>query len=307
MKKFTIITLVLTLCMAILTIPSFAASDTSGEGYTGNELDIVNTQSEFETILELRKKTDEELVEIGLSAKEINEIKSDFLENELLRRATLTQEELKAYGYTDEQIRLLKTYDGEEITSGSQYMALSATCSGNFTSGNCSNKKIRLRYNWEWSSVPVIKMKDKVFVRWQAVKSGGVVVDATVTYAKATVKYYSITTGAYASSKDTTVNGSGGTTVDYRTFNIDMVIDDNYYWAKKGTAYITLNSEDAGYNFKYVDVGGSYGHKTVTCTIGISFPASTYSWVKFTPKLTVSQVTDNDGRIYPSGTVYNYH
>lgn len=305
MKKIMVVFALLLFLVLISAQTTFASID--NEKANSNGVFQNKTISEFDFILELREKSDGELKELGLSQNEIEKVKSNYLEQELLKRSKLPEETLKAYGYNDKQIELLRSYNGESINQGSVFMALSGSCDGYFTSGTCNSTTIRLRYNWEWTIVPVIKMTDKVVVRWQAVKKGGTVADATVTYAKAEVKYYYLPTGAYASDKDTLYSGSGGSTVDYRSFNIPMIKDDNY-WAKKGKVLITLSSSEAGFNFKYADVGGAYGHKIISCTIGFTIPAnSMYSLIKLTPTTKVNQETDNDGRIYPSGTVNNYH
>jgi len=295
MKKF--ISLVL-ICIAIITSFTMAFADT--ELLTNNSIVI----SELELISELRTKSDFELEELGLSKDDISIIKSDYAEKELLRRSKLPIDEMKGLGYSDEQISLLKKYDGSELTKGSVYLALSSTCLGSFSSGTCSGSNIRVRYNWNWTSAPFFNMTDKIAFRWQAVKPNGSYADATVTYSKALAKYYRVTTGVYDSSKDTYYSASLNNIDKTAIFNIPMIKDDNY-WAKSGTVYMYFYA-DGNFTFNYINVGAAYGHKILSGSITVSFPVSTNSWFSFSPSSRVTQETDSSGRVYSNGNVNNY-
>ena len=68
--------------------------------------------TDYERINQLKSMTDMELFAVGLTESDIEEIRNFSYENALLERAAHSHDELIGMGYTEEEIRLLKEYDG---------------------------------------------------------------------------------------------------------------------------------------------------------------------------------------------------
>lgn len=109
MKKCTVIAIVFVLVVSCVSV-AFAAEndkiscsdDQSGVLY-----------SEAEMIL-LSEMDGQQLERKGFTQSEIRDIKKIDYRELILQRAALPYETLRGYGYSDEQIRILKDYKGEE-------------------------------------------------------------------------------------------------------------------------------------------------------------------------------------------------
>ena len=65
--------------------------------------------------VDARNTSNEDLQNRGMSEDQIDLIKSDAIENELLEKAALSVDELSKLGYDNNQIAILKNYDGQAI------------------------------------------------------------------------------------------------------------------------------------------------------------------------------------------------
>jgi len=83
-------------------------------------------------------------------------VKSNAFENELLNRARLSEAELTDLGYTQGQIRLLKSYDGSPLENNPQMRAVTATFSGALYQDIVSKTASATIFTWNWSSAPIV-------------------------------------------------------------------------------------------------------------------------------------------------------
>lgn len=261
MKKQISILLSLVMCIGFA-VPAFASTVDSEKKQTFNELEFY---------LELKDSTDNELHAKGLSEDEINDFKDFSMEEAYLERAELPIETLVAYGYNDEQIEILKAYDGSEITADSSLMkAASDMDISEFEEGSASGDEMEIEYHWKWNIVPVWKTTDTIAVYWEAHDKKGYVIDLDEEDNYADVMYYYLTTGKRASSQDEYVNGSFSSTGNSVSVKIDMAKKDNKYWAKKGIYYVTVSRKESE-KIGDVDFGAAYGHSRLNATALLDF------------------------------------
>ncbi len=112
MKKILSFSLSLALIFA-LSLPAFAAS--SGPDIPTEPAAYSVTVNEYDVYVDARNTSNEDLQNRGMSEDQIDLIKSDAIENELLEKAALSVDELSAMGYDNNQIAILKNYDGQAI------------------------------------------------------------------------------------------------------------------------------------------------------------------------------------------------
>lgn len=82
------------------------------------------------------------------STQETNLIRSDAIENELLRRSKLSTEELYALGYDDEKISILRNYNGERIENVAELRGIFADMTASFTKIYANTSYLCVRADW---------------------------------------------------------------------------------------------------------------------------------------------------------------
>lgn len=257
MKKQVRILLSLVMCIG-LSVPVFASTVDSEKKQTFNELELY---------LGLKDCTDNELRAKGLSENEMSDFRDFSMEEAYLKRAELPIETLVAYGYNDEQIEILKAYDGSAITADSSVMKAASDMEiSEFEEGSASGDEVEIEYHWMWNIVPVWKTTDTIAVYWEAHDKKGYKIDLDRVNNYADVMYYNIATGKRASSQDEHVNGSYSSTENVVSVKIDMAKKDNQYWAKKGIYYVTL-SRKGSEKIGDVDFGVAYGHSRLNALL----------------------------------------
>lgn len=289
----------LSVCVSMVT-PSLAA------GTEKSNSSAATVYNEGQAYVELQSISDTELAHAGYTEEEIAEIRSFSMEDALLERASLPDETLYAYGYTEEQIEVLREYNGAPLTLDSPVLMATSDCVGYFDVGHTSNDSISFSYTWRWNIVPLFKMTDTLVIAWEGVKSSNnEYMDLTPSTNELYLHYYELTTGQRADEKDTSVDGVHVTDENYTSFEMDMAIEDNYYWAKEGVAYLTLYVDNdypgSDTSINYVDLGTGYGHQQLA--MNYSFSVSSSLSVSFSPSVVVSKIAgaSTSGRIYADG------
>ena len=308
-------------CMATSTV-SFAAVATDEQSTIAVEesvqqdaiLDELDTNlvpvqvtyyNEIEEVLQMREATPQELHKMGISQEEANEIAELDIESAYYERAQLPESQLRAYGYTDEQIAVLKAYDGSKITSDSPVVAAAASCTGSASKVSASTSKIAFKYTWTWSSAPVFMRTDKAAVKWKAYNANSVAMDVNCNMST-TVNYYWLSSGNYNSDKKLStslINMNEGCSTDVtmqyakeNNGNADSI------WAKKGTTTVTLTKSSA--NISYIKFSGSYAHARITINGGISVSGDGIS-ISFQPIGSITTHATVNKKLTSSGTLSN--
>ena len=231
-------------------------------------------------------------------------------EDALLERASHTEEELYAMGYTDEQINLLQAYDGSPLTVDNPVIAATAVCTGSVTfhSYNTSTGQLMFLYHFSWSVQPLYGHKDNVAVTWKGVDKDAHYMSSSATYKRGTIYYSSTSTGEDYKSESLALNampGFDGYEAEYES--LQVVPEHNgtlAVWAKEGYLWFGV-TPDGNNTFNMLKVYGAVGHVTkkisASSSIGYSSSGNSYSF-SFTPTDCCQTVGTANYTLKPDGT-----
>lgn len=276
MKKFLSIILSAAL-VCTLFIPAFAAD---------NEPQIVGTTytNEYDYILAIQRATSEELAGMGLTQAQVNEIVSSF-EIALHERAALPEETLVGYGYTQDQIAALRSYnavtvnsiDGNTSLPLSTMRAITGTCTGEITSTYLTTTSATFKYTWSWDHAPIMKLKDSAAIRWLAFDSNGYDIDVTKTSDSSNINYY------WNGSKRFSRTGTKEPDLEFNSLNLQFDESERFQspttmteeaYAGDGYIQVSVKLEPEVKNtISYLKVAALYGHTT----IGADYPSISLS------------------------------
>lgn len=136
MRKF------LSAIIAIIMIFSLSAT-----AFAAETEEVIQTTytNEYDYIVAIQEMSDEELNEIGMTPADVDATVSAFYAA-LAERAALPVETLVGYGYTNEEIAILKSQNATTYSlsssalSDEQMRALTGTCTGTITSSYLSTR-----------------------------------------------------------------------------------------------------------------------------------------------------------------------
>lgn len=267
--------------------------------------DIIETSEEqnfseydyYVIIKELQSHSNADLLNAGWSLNEIEELREISFESALRERAALDEATLKNYGYTREEIILLKQIDaGIMPLNETSFRALLAECDGDFelakdNNGNtlCNNTRWTFIYEWEWTKAPLFMGLDSAAVSWGAYNSNSVWIDTLLVSAKGEGNYYHTVSGAVqkqALTRDQDADFNGA------KYNFHMGVDSvDGSWLKSGTIQVTVKTATGTTSsIHYMKLCGLYGHAkaVITASPGISAGAGDFSWgFSFNPSIRV--------------------
>lgn len=233
-----------------------------------------------------------ELKAQGITTEQINEFKSINFEEGFLEQSKLPEEVLLNFGYTEEQVKLIKNYDGSPITRDSAMVRASASISAGVTLNTSSTSRYKFTYSWVWSGKPISNGTDICAMRWAAYSSSGGPLGASIGTTDSNVEYYDFY-GNFYHSKSPSITEEDDSI--YITFPMEKKnsTGDEYVWAKEGYIKATINKlGTSGMNF--VRIRGAYGRSTskVTPTLNVSSKGVSFS---FSP---ASKITDYVDQAY---------
>lgn len=267
-RKLLYLLLVMVMAMGY-SVPVSAMDDSQNN--ENEQLVVVN---EYDIYVSIRTKSVSAANEEVMEKEQVDLIKSDAIEKELLRLSKLGADELKNLGYNDEQIEILHNYKGESIESNPKLRGVFADLSCGKSKVSASKSKLVMKFTWNWSNPPVLSgsaVEDIVAVRWKGTSpTGGVLnlalnrgeTEYSVTYYTRDGKKSGTRVTSSVSSDDAYGNAYG---------RITMARNQVYY-AKKGEFIIsvgktgTASINEGAFRF-------SYGHPTVGFTPSVSFPS----------------------------------
>lgn len=306
MRKVLSSLLVMVFALVTLSVPTAAVEQVDGvEKYEG-------CTNEYEEIKRLQSKTVLELEELGYTRESAQDlVEFDYVEA-LMERAKEDRNQLLAYGYTEEQVSMLKNMAETGEVKESVLVATSAECDGWFECVEASSASISLEYVWEWSSMPLFTHRDGVALRWQGVNlAGGPLVLRRVTGSSTycEVDYYYILSGEaeYTRSVTCTPEPDFSAVKAFFDMQTDKFDAETEAWAKGGRLGVTL--EKTGTNaINFINVSGKYGHKiaTVTTSIDFSFADDNVGLgISVTPALTTEELAGAMYEVHSNGRVYD--
>lgn len=228
--------------------------------------------SELEAYFDLIESSDSELLKQGFTTNQIDELKAVNFEEGFLEQAKLPEETLLNYGYTEEQVELIKDYDGSPITRGSNMLKASATLTKSVILSSYSSDSYRFRYEWEWNGKPVSNGKDIVAMRWSTFNSNGSTIGSYISNEIANVEYYNFK-GYFEDDADPTVYEDDNSIYSYFPMEKKDKHGDEYIWAKEG--FISARIERLGsQGMDYIRIRGAYGKSTTSAVPCISISGS---------------------------------
>ncbi len=208
--------------------------------------------------------------------KELKSTRANSYSNEYeklyLERASLDKKILKEYGYTDEEIRILKNYKGEPIENYPALSRASATVSAKVRAykGECSPEKMKIYVDWSWSKIPLLcgpGITDRVAIRWKGVDVNGHALEVAHVSSSATISYFH-------NNKKVNERKVTSTLKDvYCAAETPVLMDNGHGTALKGTQQITLE-KTGRYKIGEVGIQFVYGHATLTGGISFGYPSS---------------------------------
>ena len=282
-KKIFLIVLcvIFTAQMTVLTGASEIISD--------DEVNFVT--SELELMRQLKYLSYEELVDLGYSSEEIENIEHvvymQFAEA-IFERAQKSEAELRDLGHSDEQIAIFKSDSFKDITNIYNYLSsdivdieplIFASVTGTISMVSASTASITARFDWEWSSAPFFRGTDMIAVRWQGSDSAGRPLN--VAYCSTQSRHWAF----YYVGNDFIGMGRnpGATVYPYEsaqvTFHMTMWSPNHIRngWARRGYYQVRVNRVGTA-AINEVAFVFAYGHSTLGITPGASFSGLSISF-----------------------------
>lgn len=268
MKKILAIALVFIMTFG-LSVPALATGD--------NQAIYEETYfNEYDYILGIEQASSEELLEMGLTKEQATEIISTFM-NALQERAALPDETLLGYGYTQDEIRTLRTYNSRSTLSPDAMRAITGTCTGQITASWMTEKDATFMYRWEWDHAPVMKLKDSVAMRWIAVDKNADEKNVIISSKSGNINYY------WNGSKRFSRSGTWEPNLEFNSVNLQFEESENFQssttiteeaYAGDGHIKVSIKLKSGVVaSLDYITVAALYGHSTV----GPSFPSISLS------------------------------
>jgi hypothetical protein len=258
--------IVLLLAFSLTSIFTYADSDVkSTKGIEKTSYSI----NEYELVKKLKTCSDETLKEKGYSDSDIKEIKTiDFAER-IKERAKLSDKQLKELKYTDEQIQIFRNFSGSE----KEMIALAATVNGSvmqdtyYYDSAANRTYFTLGFSWYWSSLPFVALTDIVGIGWTEF----MYLNTSTTYTYEKVMYVNCENSAdtYYSSKISAYPNSQTGTCSFKHKATVVNSSQIQYWSESGYGYVKLDKSG-----RVPEVGAkmSYGHGSIGADVSLSFP-----------------------------------
>lgn len=137
-------------------------------------------------MLSISKESPAELSSKGYTLSDISKIQNVTTEyaKHLEKYAKLDAESLKRLGYSSEQIELFRNFVGTESQIRALAATLSLTMYADYVTWSATENRTnaRIRYDFNWSGVPMTKTNDIVAVSWNDWQIGARVSYVTYTH-----------------------------------------------------------------------------------------------------------------------------
>lgn len=236
-------------------------------------------------------------------------ILSNDIENELLRRSQLPDDELHAMGYTDEQIQLLREYNGERLEDYPQIRAATATVTASFSVLNANKITIKLRVNWQWTTLPLAKssaIKDLLAIGWKGTDSEGHELNVAYTPGQSfsQVFYYesnTSTTGLVRKYDITCSDAYSNISSKFPMAYYSSMTNNSNWYARKGSFVITVERTGSVY-IKEVAFAFAYAHSKLGINLSYTFKIEDMS---FSFSMTSANMCTRSVRVLHDGTCIN--
>lgn len=234
----------------------------------------------------------------SLSEERYEELTSNKIEEEFLYRASLPRNVLKEYYcYTDEQIDILKAYQGDRLETCPEMRILAATLALTMRPVLTTDTRMTVLISWSWSAKPTVGSRESLVVTWDATYEDGLNNNMRFDSVNSTVKveYLSVSgTEDYAPP----INSSNSVYYGVSTqFSMDEAFDTIGYWAKSGDMYVCtdlVNQTSGPRLYEYV-IHCEYG----SYPFDISYSIDILSFLSINYGRDVNVIVELDGIYQP--------
>lgn len=286
MKK-NILTIITVLMLAVvLTIPSTVFAESNGKLYSSlNEDNVIsfkdsdeyfgnNTEydsyiSEYDIYVGVKNNKDNNtyLSIFGLSDETVDAIVNGEVEEQLLSIKKLSNDELYKRGYDDNDIAVLRGYNGEPLEEVPSLRSVLGVIYTNMTVPTKTNDVMYVKLKWWWDTLPIVQLTDTIGASWWG--NSGADLQLLTTYdaypTKCTV-YYNNGQVSYPQAADIDKN--------HITYQIPMTIatSGTRPVAYQGVLDVSVGTRGA-HSISYYHYKASYAHKEYTvggASIGLS-------------------------------------
>lgn len=232
---------------------------------------LIFTQNEYDIFVALKQTPKNMLESSGYSYETIEAIQSFSIEEAVLERANLSDQELLNMGYSERQISLLRTYDGSPIEQNPQMRGVFADLTGQIQKESAGKTRMKVSFTWEWSNSPFLNgsaISDIVTCGFAATNDDNLSSVITVESATCSVDYY----------VGTTKMGTLHPTVTYKNpqshievkFQHCEEFTDGQGFLQSGKLQVTVKEESTVNELYSVSFAFGYGHTVFTVSPSIS-------------------------------------
>lgn len=289
--------LVLAGIFTITVTPSLAIESQSN--LTKSKKTVVN---EYEAFKYLQTATAQELYNAGYTQNEVKVLKEFNYESALLERAKESEVRLTAYGYSNEEILILKSLlkEGAKVTEDI-LLALAAECETWYKCDKASVSSISLAYCWNWNKIPFFTHSDAVALRWRGVSEFGTNLILRRVAASCSIDYYYIASGQKEVTRSNEVVPDSGFDAVHTEFSLltQKFDESTEAWAKGGNLSVTLERTGT-LPIQFINVLGEYGHTVASFIGSISVTYPPDFAISFSPALSTEALGIKLAEIYPN-------
>ena len=231
------------------------------------------TYNEYDMIIQARAKAQSEA---HTASEESGDNGYQNAEQAYLERAALPVQTLKDMGYTQEQIDILKAYDGGPLEEHPELAAASSALTITSSKLVMSKTRAGAQFKWSWSSFPVYHGKDAIAVAWIGTSKEGLTLNANLdTSNSITVVEYYIGAANVVNSTEKPELKTPGTSKKYFSCDVPLTIgasNGSVAYARSGyvKAYANTVAGTTG-EFQEFDFVFEYAHSSYTLNLDWSF------------------------------------
>ena len=246
---------------------------------SASDIDDEVVFSEYEFITSIRAMSNSELDAVALSESEIQMIRSNAIENEILSRKQLSDAVLaEKYGYTYEDISVLRAYEGERLEDNVELAAITGTLTiAKPTVLTATTARIGVQVVWSWDHCPVVCATDVFAIYWDPTfgsQSGNMRID--ISSSSHVVRYNVYDTYVNYEWDITQVSPNSAAKSEF-----GMEDRSGEGWAAKGTLKLYFSATSGSAALTEIDFIFAYGHTVLSVSPSVSFPASggiSFAW-----------------------------
>lgn len=207
-----------------------------------------------------------------MSNEEIELIRSDVVEKELLARKEKSDAELMAhYGYDQSEIAILRSYNGGRLENNPELAAITGTLTiAKPTVLTATSTRIGVRVTWSWDHRPVVCANDVLAVYWSPTfgsSNGNMRINISDSS-------YTLTFNVYDAGYDISGSFTQVSPNSAAKAQFSMIDQSGDGWAECGTATLYFDATEGSAALTEMDIIFAYGHTVISVSPSVSFPAS---------------------------------